>query len=109
MKDAPQHRGRQMKRQVADDDMGCTGQRVLQEIGQDDAGGGLGPRRKPRCATGVDLDGRQRAAEILQRTRQRAVAGTDFDNGSISEIDGLHNGSYDAAIVKEVLAKLMPA
>ena len=39
---------------------------------------------------------------------QRAVAGADFDNGSIGAIDGLHNGSNDAAIVKEVLAKLMP-
>ncbi len=58
---------------------------------------------------GVDLDGRQRAAEVLQRTRQRAVAGADFDNGSIGAIDDLHDGSDDVAIVKEVLAKLVLA
>jgi hypothetical protein len=98
-----------MKRQVADDDVSCTGERVFQEVDVDDAGAALSALRKPRGTTGIDLDSRQRAAEILQRTRQRAVAGTDFDNGSIGEIDGLHNGSYDAAIVKEVLAKLMSA
>jgi hypothetical protein len=70
---------------------------------------GLGARRKPRGATGVDLDGHQWAAEVLQRTRQRAVTGADFDNGSIGAIDGLHNRGNDAAIVTEVLAKLMPA
>jgi hypothetical protein len=85
------------------------GQRVFQEVSLDDAGAGRGARRKPRCAMGVDLDGRQRAAEVLQRTRQCAVACADFDNGSIGAIDGLHYGSDDAAIVKEVLAKLMPA
>jgi hypothetical protein len=109
MEDAPEHRRRQMKRQVADDDVRCTGQLVLQEVGPDDAGAGRGVRREPRRATGVDLDGRQRSAEFLQCTRQRAVAGADFDNGSIGEIDGLHNDGDDAAIVKKVLAKLVPA
>ena len=47
--------------------------------------------------------------EFLQRTRQRAVAGADFDNGSIAAIDGLHNGVDDAAIVKKVLAEFSPA
>jgi hypothetical protein len=98
-----------MKRQVADDDMRCTRQRISQEVGPDDAGAWRGARREPRSATGVDLDGRQRSAEFLQCTRQRAVAGADFDNGSIGAIDDLHNGSNDAAIVEEVPAKLMPA
>jgi hypothetical protein len=109
MEDASQDRRRQMKRQVADDDMRCTRQRISQEVGPDDAGAWRGARREPRSATGVDLDGRQRSAEFLQCTRQRAVAGADFDNGSIGAIDGLHNDVDDAAIVKEILAELMSA
>ena len=38
-----------------------------------------------------------------------AVGGVDFDNGSIGDVDGSHDGVDDAAIVKKVLAELMPA
>jgi hypothetical protein len=72
---------------------------------------GLRPkRRRGNLSHQTDSNhGHRWAAEVLQRTRQRAVTGADFDNGFIGAIDGLHNRGNDAAIVKEVLAKLMPA
>ena len=88
---------------------GVAGERVRQEVGMDDPGARWGARREPRGATGVDLDGGQRAAEFLQRTCERAVACADFDDGPVSACDGLHDGVDDAAIVKKVLAVLMPA
>jgi hypothetical protein len=62
-----------------------------------------------RGAIGVDLDGRQRTVQFLQRTGECAVACADFDDGTAGAIDSLHNGVDDTAIVKKVLAMLMPA
>jgi hypothetical protein len=98
-----------MKRQVADDDVRCSGQWVFQEVNLDDVGAGCSARCEPCGSTGVDLDGRQGATELLQRTCERAIACADFDDGAIGACDGLHDGVDDAAIVKEVLAKLVPA
>jgi hypothetical protein len=76
-----QHRRRQLKRQIAGDDVRCARQRVFQEVGLDDAGAGRGARREPRGVTGIDLDGRKRPTEFLLRMRQYAVACADFDKG----------------------------
>ena len=85
---------------------GARGSGYFRKSAWTTSGAGRGARREPRRATGVDLDGRQRSAEFLQCTRERAVAGADFDDGSIGASDDLHDDGDDAAIVKKVLAKL---
>lgn len=65
--------------------------------------------RQPFGATGIDLDGRQWAAEPLQHTCKRAVACTDFDDRSVGVRDGLHNDVDDGTVVKKVLAVLVLA
>jgi hypothetical protein len=65
MQDAAQHRRRQMKRQVADDDVRCAGQPIVQEVRVDDARRrrrALIEARRPAC---VDLDGGQWAPDFL--------------------------------------------
>jgi hypothetical protein len=108
VQDAPQHRRRQVKWQVADNDVRCAGQPVVQEVGVH------GPRRcrrallEARGSAGVDLDG-QRACEFLQGQGERTVAGANFDDGTVGARDEVDDGVDDTAIMNEVLAVLMSA
>jgi hypothetical protein len=81
----------------------------VQEVSDDHPRWRRGARREPRGAMRVDLDGRQRAPELLQRQGERTVAGADLDDGPVGAGDDVNNGLDDAAIVKKVLAELMPA
>jgi hypothetical protein len=105
VQDAPQHRRRQVKRQVADDDVRRAGQTVVQEVRVDDARRGRSALVEARGPTDVDLDGRQRAPEFLQLQGERAVTGADLDDGTVGARDDVDNGVDDTAVVNEVLAE----
>ena len=100
----------EMKRQVADDDMRCTGQRVLRKSARTTRVQGVVRDASRAARRGVDLDGRQRAARGSCNAHVSAPspAPTSMMGPSV-RCDGLHDDVDDAAIVKKVLAVLVPA